>query len=61
MAQHCYQPSDEDDPKWDLRGAEQDARLLLRVGQRLARETTFPKRKQGSGFKPIREKSRPGR
>ncbi|MCC3154039.1 M28 family metallopeptidase [Hymenobacter sp. BT770] len=54
-----HQPSDQYDPKWDLRGAEQDARLLFRIGQRLASETTFPKWKEGSEFKAIREKSRP--
>ena len=59
-ALHYHKPSDEYDPKADLRGAEQDARLLFRIGQRLAGETTFPKWKQGSEFKATREKSRPG-
>ncbi|UOQ98221.1 M28 family metallopeptidase [Hymenobacter sp. 5317J-9] len=54
-----HQPADQYDPKWDLRGAEQDARLLFRVGQKLASETTFPKWKEGSEFKATREKSRP--
>ncbi|MBD2723394.1 M28 family metallopeptidase [Hymenobacter armeniacus] len=54
-----HQPADQYDPKWDLRGAEQDARLLFRVGQKLAAETTFPKWKDGSEFKATREKSRP--
>ena len=58
-AQHYHQPSDEYDPKADLRGAEQDARLLFRVGQRLAQETTFPQWKPGSEFRAIREQSRP--
>ena len=58
-AKHYHQPSDEYDPKADLRGAEQDMRLLFRVGQKLASETTFPKWKEGSEFKAIREKSRP--
>lgn len=57
-ANRYHQPSDEYDPNWNLRGAEQDARLLFRVGQRLAGETTFPKWKEGSEFKAIREKSR---
>ncbi|MDO7850720.1 M28 family metallopeptidase [Hymenobacter convexus] len=56
-----HQPSDEYDPSWDLRGAEQDARLLFRVGQNLAAETTFPKWKDGSEFKATREKSRAGK
>ncbi|QDA60170.1 M28 family metallopeptidase [Hymenobacter jejuensis] len=56
-AHRYHQPADEYDPKWDLGGVEQDARLLFRVGQRLAGETTFPKWKTGSEFKAIREKS----
>lgn len=59
-AKHYHQPSDEYDAKWDLRGAEQDVRLLFRVGQRLASETTFPQWQPGSEFQAIREKSRPG-
>jgi Zn-dependent M28 family amino/carboxypeptidase len=58
-AKHYHQPSDEYNPKADLRGAEQDARLLFRIGQRLASETAFPKWKEGSEFKATREKSRP--
>ncbi|WP_426058230.1 M28 family metallopeptidase [Hymenobacter sp. B1770] len=58
-AKHYHQPSDEYIPQADLRGAEQDARLLFRIGQRLAGETTFPKWKEGSEFKATREKSRP--
>ena len=52
-----HQPSDEYDPAWDLRGAAQDTRLLFRVGQKLAGETTFPKWKNGSEFKAARTKS----
>ena len=56
-----HQPADQFDPAWDLRGAAEDARLLFRVGQKLASETTFPKWKDGSEFKTTREKSRPGK
>ncbi|KUG05913.1 M28 family metallopeptidase [Solirubrum puertoriconensis] len=57
-SKHYHQPSDEYTPEqWDLTGMEQDARLLFRVGQRLAGETTFPQWKAGSEFKAIREKS----
>jgi len=56
-----HQPADQYDPRWDLRGAAQDARLLFRIGQRLAAETTFPRWKNGSEFKATREKSRPGK
>ena len=58
-AKRYHQPADEYDPKWNLRGAEQDARLLFRIGQQLASETTFPQWKPGSEFKATREKSRP--
>ncbi|WP_201985923.1 M28 family metallopeptidase [Hymenobacter rubidus] len=54
---HYHQPADEYDPAWDLRGAADDARLLFRIGQKLASETTFPKWKDGSEFKAIRAKS----
>jgi Zn-dependent M28 family amino/carboxypeptidase len=56
-AKNYHQPSDEYDPKWDLRGMEQDARLLFRIGQRLSEESKFPKWKPGSEFKATREKS----
>jgi Zn-dependent M28 family amino/carboxypeptidase len=58
-AKNYHQPSDQYDPKWDLRGAAQDARVLFRIGQRLANETTFPKWKASSEFRAVREKSRP--
>ena len=60
-ANNYHQPSDQYDPKWDLRGAAQDARLLFRVGQKLAAATTFPQWKPGSEFLAVRLKSRPGR
>ncbi|MCC2545650.1 M28 family metallopeptidase [Hymenobacter sp. BT175] len=56
-AKSYHQPSDEFDSRWDLRGMEQDARLLFWVGKLLANETTFPQWKPGSEFKAIREKS----
>ena len=60
-AKRYHQPADQYDPKWDLRGAAQDARLLFRIGQQLASETTFPQWKAGSEFKATREKSRAGK
>ncbi|GAA3938089.1 M28 family metallopeptidase [Hymenobacter algoricola] len=60
-AKNYHQPSDEYSPTADYRGMEQDARLLFRVGQRLAAETTFPQWKAGSEFKAIRDKSMAGR
>jgi len=55
-ANNYHQPSDEYNLNWDLRGMEQDARLLFRIGQRLADESSFPKWKPGSEFKATREK-----
>ncbi|QIL75066.1 M28 family metallopeptidase [Hymenobacter sp. HDW8] len=52
-----HKPADQFDPKWDLSGIAQDAQLYLRVGQRLAGETTFPQWKAGSEFKGARDKS----
>ncbi|TGE14462.1 M28 family metallopeptidase [Hymenobacter elongatus] len=60
-AKHYHQPSDEYSPESDFRGMEWDARLLYRVGSRLAAETTFPQWKPGSEFKAIREKSQAAR
>ena len=60
-AKRYHQPADEYNPKWDLRGAEQDARLLFHVGQKLAGETTFPKWKPSSEFRAVREKSLAGK
>ena len=54
-----HQPSDQYNPKWDLRGAAQDARLLFRVGQQLAATATFPQWKPGSEFLAVRLRSRP--
>ena len=56
-AKRYHQPADEYNPKWDLRGAEQDARLFFHIGQKIASETTFPKWKAGSEFKAIRERT----
>ena len=53
-----HQPADHYDPEtWDLGGLVQDAKLYYNVGQRLASESTFPKWKEGSEFKAIREES----
>ncbi|GAB2965707.1 M28 family metallopeptidase [Hymenobacter coalescens] len=55
---HMYhKPADQFDPTWDLAGIAQDAELYLRVGQRLAGETTFPKWREGSEFRAARERS----
>ncbi len=53
---HYHRPSDEYNPKWVLDGAIADLQLLFEVGKRLAFTDTFPKWKDGSEFKAIREK-----
>ncbi|PJJ60458.1 M28 family metallopeptidase [Hymenobacter chitinivorans] len=52
-----HKPADQYDPSWDLTGIAQDAELYLRVGQRLAAETTFPQWRKDSEFKAARDKS----
>jgi len=53
-----HRPSDHYDPaEWDLRGLVEDSQLYFEIGQKLAGESRFPKWKEGSEFKAIREKS----
>lgn len=53
---YYHHPSDEFDPvRWKLDGVMEDIQLFFLVGKRLAFETTWPKWKQGSEFKAIRE------
>jgi Zn-dependent M28 family amino/carboxypeptidase len=53
---HYHQPSDNyDAAKWPMEGAVYELRLLFQVGKRLAFETDFPRWKEGSEFKAIRE------
>ncbi|MGA2405253.1 MAG: M28 family metallopeptidase [Bacteroidales bacterium] len=53
---YYHHPSDEFDPvRWKLDGTMEDIQLFFLVGKRLAFETTWPKWKQGSEFKAIRE------
>ena len=54
---HYHQPSDHYDEKsWTGEGAINDLQLLFTVGRRMAFESSFPKWKEGSEFKLIREK-----
>ncbi len=56
-AHYYHQPSDEYDPKRiNLDATADDAQLLLDMGIKLASESTWPKWKDGSEFKAIREK-----
>jgi Zn-dependent M28 family amino/carboxypeptidase len=54
---HYHKPSDEFDPNWDLSGAIEDLQIIFKVGYRLSMKSTFPKWKEGSEFKAIREKA----
>jgi len=52
-----HQPSDEyDAATWTLEGAINDLKILFNVGKRIALQKEWPKWKDGSEFKAIREK-----
>ncbi|BAV05238.1 Zn-dependent amino-or carboxypeptidase, M28 family [Filimonas lacunae] len=58
---HIYHsPKDEYNPSWDFSGMVEDARLLFNVGYKLSNESSFPKWKEGSEFKAIRDKQQVG-
>lgn len=53
-----HRPSDEYNvATWNLDGCTEDVELLFQVGKKLAAENSFPKWKDGSEFKAVREKS----
>jgi Zn-dependent M28 family amino/carboxypeptidase len=55
--ENYHRPSDEYiSGKMNFDGMEQDARLLFMLGYNLSMQTNFPKWKEGSEFKKIREK-----
>lgn len=56
LANNYHKPSDEYQDWWDLSGVAEDAKLMFRIGWKLANEDTFPKWKAGSEFKAVREK-----
>ncbi|WP_336513838.1 M28 family metallopeptidase [Pollutibacter soli] len=52
-----HQPSDEyNATTWSMAGAVKDLRILFNVGNKLANEEKWPRWKEGSEFKAIREK-----
>ena len=54
---HYHRPSDEYDAKtWTLAGGMEDLKLMFQVGKRLSLENRWPKWKQGSEFKALRDK-----
>lgn len=50
-----HEPSDEVKPDWDLRGMVADLQLLFETGERLSADAAWPRWKDGSEFKAIRE------
>ncbi|HSF46083.1 MAG TPA: M28 family metallopeptidase [Chitinophagaceae bacterium] len=55
-SKHYHQTSDEIDPaSWTLEGTMQDLRIYFRVGLIMASDEKFPKWKEGSEFKAIRD------
>ena len=53
-----HAPGDNAEAITDYSGMVEDTRLLFDLGYRLSRQTTFPKWKDGSEFKAVREKLR---
>lgn len=52
-----HKPTDQYDPAtWTFTGIVDDAKISFRIGYELSNESTFPKWKEGSEFKEIREK-----
>ena len=55
-SKHYHQPSDNYDPNWDLSGMVEDTEIFFEVGNKLANDPSlWPKWKEGSEFKAIRE------
>jgi Zn-dependent M28 family amino/carboxypeptidase len=50
-----HKPADEVDNSWDFSGAVQDAQLMFEMGWELSNSEAWPKWKEGSEFKAIRE------
>ncbi|MGH8481076.1 MAG: M28 family metallopeptidase [Nevskiaceae bacterium] len=55
VAKHYHKVSDEIRPEWDLSGAVEEIRLLLRVGLDIASADAWPQWKEGSEFKARRD------
>ena len=56
-AEHYHQPSDEHDPKWDLSGAVDDARLYLWLGSAIANAPHLPQWRPGDEFEHARKQA----
>lgn len=55
-SENYHKPSDEYDDSFNAEGVKLDAQVLFDIGYTLSNESTFPKWKEGSEFKAIREK-----
>ena len=57
LTNYYHKQTDQYDPEtWSFAGIVEDARLFFKIGYELSNESTFPKWKEGSEFKEIREK-----
>lgn len=56
-SQRYHKPSDEYSDDFNAEGVKLDAQVYFEIGHTLANESTFPKWRDGSEFKAIREKS----
>lgn len=57
VTDYYHKVNDEFDPKWDLRGSQQDLFLFYQVGLEVANSQSWPNWLQGKEFKAIRDKS----
>lgn len=54
---YYHKVTDEFDPNWDLRGAQQDLHLYYQVGHELANSSNWPNWHQGKEFRAVRDAS----
>lgn len=57
VSDYYHKVTDEFDPAWDLRGAQQDLFLYFQVGNELANSNSWPNWLEGKEFKAVRDKS----
>ncbi|EGM79247.1 Putative aminopeptidase [Rheinheimera sp. A13L] len=57
VTNYYHKVNDEFDPKWDLRGSQQDLFLFYQVGLEVANSQSWPNWLPGKEFKAIRDKS----
>lgn len=56
LANAYHKPADEVNADWDFSGAQLDAQLMYEIGKELVNSDQWPKWKEGSEFKAVREK-----